>query len=102
MSVYTFDANSFNDSLEVYLDGRPLGTLVKNYVGSYVAVDTSGTIQGVYLTSEAGADGLLGGPRYAVEQDRERAEAEQRERDSEWERYCRDKADPYDIAWGDC
>jgi hypothetical protein len=34
--MFTYDTNTFNDSLEVSLDGRPLGTLVKNYVGAYV------------------------------------------------------------------
>jgi hypothetical protein len=98
--MFTYDTNTFNDSLEVSLDGRPLGTLVKNYVGAYVSVDTGGTIQGIREEREDAACLLVGDPGTAKRQCERVAEAKQDNEDREWEQYCHDKSDPHDHAWG--
>lgn len=86
--MFDFTTTTFNDSAEISIDGRPLGSAVRGAYG-WVAQDLNGSIVGHQLdTREDAACVLFGidGPQAK----RDKAEA-----------YAKSKSDPHDAAWGD-
>jgi len=58
--------------------------------------------EGPDMRSPAGRAGLRGRlQRAALTTEQYATINEQADQDAEWERYCREKADPFDEAWGD-
>lgn len=87
--MFNFTTTTFNDSAEISIDGRPLGSVIRGAYG-WVAQDLNGKIIGHQLdTREDAAHALFGteGPQAK----RERLD-----------QYAHDKADHHAIAWGDC
>ncbi len=86
--MFDFTPNSFSDSVEIVIDGRPLGHAVRGHYG-WTAQDVGGSIIASQLDTKVDAAYALWG------EDGPQAKREKREA------YDRSKADDHALAHGD-